>query len=601
MKVFIHKVLNLLDSHERKRFYILFAAMIITSFIEVLGIATIIPFLSLITNPDLMESNSILRWFYINLNFQSYNSFFIFIGFIFLLFLIISNIAVLLTMWGVTRFTNMRQYTISKRLLNKYLNQPYVYFLNKNTAKLGKNILSEVDHFVVGIIIPLMRFLSRGITAVFIFIMLMIVEPVLAFSVMVILGGLYTLIYKKIKNKLKNIGERSVVLNSDRYKSVNEAFGNIKQIKLLRNEDFFVEQFSRPSNIYAKHNTSYTITSEMPRYIMEIVAIGGLISIVLYLIAFSKGFQEVLPLIGLFAFASYRIMPALQSIFSSIATIRFYTPALNLLYTDMNSKDKAVNSTFNFNNNILSIELKKELSLVEIRFSYPSTKIPVLNKLSLNIKANTSIAFVGKTGAGKTTIADIILGLLDPDDGKIYSDGIEITKSNKQFWQKNLGYIPQDIYLQDDTIIKNVAFGVAEEKIDFNKVEEVAKIANIHNFIINEMPNGYNTEVGEGGIRLSGGQKQRIGIARALYHNPSVLVLDEATSALDSSTEKEIIEAINTISKTKTLIIIAHRLTTVKKCDVIYILKDGNIIGQGRYDELIESNEEFKKMAKDYS
>lgn len=600
MKKFIYKIFKLLDARERKRLYILFIAMIISAFIEVLGIATIIPFLSLITNPNLIDSNQIIKWFYVTLNFQSHNSFFIFVGFIVLLFLIVTNISVLLTMWGITRFINMRQYTISKRLLSRYLHQPYVFFLNKNTSELGKNILSEVDHFIVGVIMPLMRFLSRGIAAIFIFTMLIIAEPLLALSAMIVLGGVYIFIYRKVKNKLHNIGEKCFTMNTERFKSVNEAFGNIKQIKLLRNEEFFIEQFSKPSNVYARNNTTHTIVSDMPRYIMEIVAIGGLISIVLYLLAFTREFQKILPTIGLFAFAAYRIMPALQSIFMSIATIRFYTPALNVLYKDMSSLENITYETGYLNKKFSLIKLKKELRLEKITFSYPRTKVPVIDNLSLKIEANTCVAFVGKTGAGKTTIVDIILGLLNPDSGKIFADGIEINNYNKQFWQKNLGYIPQDIYLQDDTVIRNIALGVPEEKIDFNIVKRVAQIANIHDFIIKELPNEYQTEVGERGIRLSGGEKQRIGIARALYHNPVVLVLDEATSALDSSTEKEVLEAINNISKTKTLIIIAHRLTTVKGCDVIYVLKEGKIVGQGKYEELMESNKEFKEMAKDY-
>ena len=227
----------------------------------------------------------------------------------------------------------------------------------------------------------------------------------------------------------------------------------------------------------------------------------------------------------------------------------------------------------------LPLNLQKELKLEEITFSYPGTRKPVIDNLNIKIDSNTSVAFVGKTGVGKTTIADIVLGLLRPDSGRMLVDGVEITDDNLPGWQKNLGYIPQDIYLLDDTVMRNIAFGVPDEKIDMNIVKGVAQIANIHNFVTEELPNGYQTVVGERGVRLSGGQRQRIGIARALYHNPGVLVLDEATSALDGATEKEVFEAINNIAKTKTLIIIAHRLTTVKDCDVIYVLKDGKIVG----------------------
>jgi len=598
MTSIIKKILKLLTRRERKRFYLLFGAMTISALIEVAGIASIIPFLSLITNPALIDDNRILNWLYTTLNFQSPDRFLIFSGIVVILFLIVSNIVVLLTMWGIARFINMRDFTISKRLLSRYLQQPYVFFLNKNTSELGKNILTEVAHFTAGVMMPLMRLLSRGIVTLFIFALLIIAEPFLALIVMIILGGAYVFIYKIVKKKLHDIGKKNFESNAQRFKSVDEAFGSIKQLKLLRCEDFFIESYSKPSYERARNNSTYQIVSEIPRYIMEIVAIGGIVSVVVYLLASGREIQGALPTIGLFAFAAYRIMPALQSIFTSVATIRFYIPTLEALYDDMYSFEHKSYATTNFKKKFSSLNIQKELKLEKITFHYPGTRIPVIDNLNMKIDANTSVAFVGKTGAGKTTIADIILGLLRPDSGRMLVDGVEITDDNLPGWQKNLGYIPQDIYLQDDTVARNIAFGVPDEKIDMNIVKDAAQIANIHNFVIEELPNEYQTVVGERGIRLSGGQRQRIGIARALYHNPEVLVLDEATSALDGSTEKEVFEAIDNISRTKTLVIIAHRLTTVKGCDVVYVLKEGKIVGQGKYDELMESNKEFKKMAR---
>jgi ABC-type bacteriocin/lantibiotic exporter with double-glycine peptidase domain len=592
------KILKLLDERERKRLYLLFGIMTISGIIEVAGIVSILPFLSLITNPTLINDNRILNWLYTTLNFQSSNRFLIFIGVMVLLILIVSNILVILTMWGVARFTNMRTFTISRLLLSRYLHQPYVFFLNKNTSELGKNILSEVSSVTSGVLIPLIQIISRGIVALFIFIMLIAVEPFLALFVMVILGASYVFIYKVVKKKISNIGKRRFSANAEHYKVVVEAFGGIKQLKLLGFEDIFISRFSKPASEYSRHNATYQIISGMPRYIMEVIAFGGIISVVLYLLASARGFQDALPIIGLFAFAAYRIMPALQNIFASITTIRFYVHSLDVLYEDIYSfEDKSYTTTYS-KKKFPPLNLKKELKLEEISFSYPGTRKPVIDNLNLKIYSNTSVAFVGKTGVGKTTIADIILGLLRPSSGRILIDGVEITDENLHEWQKNLGYIPQDIYLLDDTVTRNIAFGVPDEKIDMNIVKSAAQIANIHNFVIEELSNGYQTVVGERGVRLSGGQRQRIGIARALYHNPGVLILDEATSALDGSTENEVFEAINNIARTKTLIIIAHRLTTVRDCDVIYILKDGKMVGQGRYKELMELNTEFQKLAK---
>ena len=598
MVKFIQKILKLLNKRERKRLYILFSAMVISALIEVAGIASILPFLSLITNPTLIDDNRILNWLYTTLSFQSSNRFLIFIGVVVLLVLIASNILILLTMWGVARFTSMCDFTISKRLLSRYLHQPYVFFINKNTSELGKNILIEVSKFIVGVMMPLMLVISRGIVAFFIFIMLIIVEPLLALSVMVILGSAYVFIYKMVKKKISEIGKIRFSANAERYKAVSEAFGGIKQLKLLGLEEFFLNRYSKPSSECARHSATHQIISGTPRYIMEIVAIGGIISVVLYLLTSNRGFQDILPIIGLFTFAAYRIMPALQSIFLSVTTIRFHIKSLNTLHEDMYSFECKSYATTYSREKFSPLNLQKELKLEEITFNYPGTRMPIIDNLNIKIDSNTSVAFVGKTGVGKTTIADIILGLLRPDSGRILVDGVEITDDNLTEWQKNLGYIPQDIYLQDDTVTRNIAFGVPDEKIDMNIVRDAAQTANIHNFVTEELPDGYQTVVGERGIRLSGGQRQRIGIARALYHNPEVLVLDEATSALDGATEKEVFEAINNISRTKTLIIITHRLTTVRGCDVVYVLEEGKIVGQGKYDELMESNTEFRKMAK---
>ena len=594
------KILKLMDKRERKRLYILFLVMSVSGLVEVAGIASILPFLSLITNPALINDNRILNWLYTILNFQSPNKFLVFIGFMVLLVLIVSNILVVATMWGAARFTSMRNFTISKRLLSRYLYQPYVFFLNKNTTELGKNILSEVGA-VTAALVQLMQIISSGIIALFIFAMLIAVEPILSLSVMVILGVAYVSIYRMVKKKISNIGKIRFDANTELYKVVNEAFGGIKQLKLLGFEEVFINRYSKPAFEYAKVSASNQIISRTPRYIMEVVAIGGIVSVVLYLLAFDRGFNDILPIIGLFAFAAYRIMPALQNIFASATALRFYTPALDVLYKDMGSLEDKSHTTTYYKKKSLPLSLQKELKLEEITFSYLGNRKPVIDNLNIKIDSNTSVAFVGKTGVGKTTIADIILGLLRPTSGRMLVDGEEITNDNLHCWQKNLGYIPQDIYLLDDSIARNIAFGVPDEKIDMNIVKSAAQIANIHNFVTEELPNEYQTEVGERGIRLSGGQRQRIGIARALYHNPGVLVLDEATSALDGATEKEVFEAIDNVAQTKTLIIIAHRLTTIRGCDVIYVMKDSKIVGQGKYEELMESNIEFRNMAKAHS
>ena len=593
----IKKIFKLLTKQERKRLYMLFGAMVISAIIEVAGIASILPFLSLITNPGLIQSNNILKWLYTSLNFQSNNRFLILVGAIVLVILIVSNILALLVRWATVRFSSMRTYTISRKLLINYLYQPYIFFLNHNTSTLGKDILSEVEKAVAGVLLPLLDIFSRGIVALFIFAMLLAVNPVLALSLIVVLGGAYLFIYKLIKQKLYNMGNKSYEFNTERFKALDEAFGDIRLIKLRGCENYFINSYSKPSVEIAKYNATYTIIAQTPRYIIEIIAFGGIIIIVLYLLASGKGIQNLLPLIGLYAFAILRLLPSTQGILASAASMRFATKSIDSLYETMRSFNYEQHLSSTDKEKIERLLLKKEFRLESVTFSYPKTREPVIQDLNLKVAVNSSVALVGVTGAGKTTIANIILGLLKPDTGRILVDGIEITGENLSNWQRNLGYIPQDIYLQDDTVARNIAFGIPDDIIDLDIVVHVAKIANIHNFIVEQLPEGYQTIVGERGVRLSGGQRQRIGIARALYNNPGVLVLDEATSALDGATEREVFTAIQNVAKTKTLIIIAHRLTTIKECDVIYVLKNGSITGIGKYDELIETNENFRKIA----
>jgi ATP-binding cassette, subfamily B, bacterial PglK len=592
----IKKILTLLTSGERKRLYILLVVMIFSAVIEVAGIASILPFLSLITNPESIQTNEILNWLYTILDFESTNRFLIFTGIVVLGILIVSNSLMFLNKWGLARFSWMRNYTISRKLLKNYIYQPYIFFLNQNTSILTKNILSEVNITVTGIIIPLLEIISRGIVAIFILVMLIFVEPLLALVLIVVLGGVYVLTYRLIKKILSAKGKIRYQTNAAKFRAISEAFGDIKQVKLRSYERFFVGRYSKAAIKHARVNSTTQIMGAIPHSIMEVIAFGGVILVVLYLLAKGQGFGEFLPLIGLYAFSTYRMLPAFQHVFAGMSKIRFNIEGLNLLFEEISSlKEIRVVKSLD---KIKPIPFKKELSLENVSFSYPEAGKPAINDINVKIKVNTSVAFAGMTGAGKTTIANIILGLLTPDSGRIKVDGVEINEDNLKNWQRNLGYIPQDIYLQDDTIKHNITFGIPEDKIDMDSVIEAAKIANIHDFITEELPGKYDTVVGERGVRLSGGQRQRIGIARALYHNPEVLVLDEATSALDGATEKEVFKAIENVTKTKTLIMIAHRLTTIQDCDVIYVMYNGKIVGSGSYNELLKSNRSFQKIAK---
>lgn len=335
------------------------------------------------------------------------------------------------------------------------------------------------------------------------------------------------------------------------------------------------------------------VVSQLPRYFIEAIAFGGMIILVLVLMASGDTFVNILPILALYAFAGYRLIPSLQIIYGAFILMRFIGPTLDLLHKDLvnlQSYEKKVQETS-------VLPFTKSIVLNNINFNYSNSDKPALKKINLTIPVNSKVGIVGSTGSGKTTLVDIILGLLDTSEGTVKVDNNPITHLNKRSWQKNIGYVPQQIYLSDASVAENIAFGVNEKNIDLKSVERASKIANLHDFVINEMLEGYNSKVGERGVRLSGGQRQRIGIARALYHNPKLLILDESTSALDSITEQAVMDAMHNLGDKITIILIAHRLSTVKNCDNIFVLDQGKLQAEGRYNELNKSNQIFKEMS----
>ncbi|HEX7003940.1 MAG TPA: ABC transporter ATP-binding protein [Trueperaceae bacterium] len=590
----VRKMWALLSRSERKHVYLLLPMITVMALMQVVGVVSVGPFLALVANPEVVETNSLLSSVYDMLGFQSYRSFLLFAGFGALGLLLLSNAISSFTEWSLLRFSWRLNHDLSKRILERYLHKPYVFFLSNNTSRLGKNLLSEVKQLVKGFVVSGMKLVANGVVALFILGLLIAVNPLLAVMAFATLGGAYALIYAFVRKRLDTIGKQRSHYDRERFKTANEALGGAKEIKLLGKERSFLRLYSIPSKRYSRYMANHQAISTLPRYGLESVAFGGMILIVIYLLGTGQGLTRVLTLLGLYAVASYRLMPALQQTFSSLTDLRFSAPAVDLIYEDIQDADFRLPPD---RDTVKPLPIERSIELRNVTYAYPASA-PVLRNFDLRAEANTSVALVGSTGSGKTTTVDIILGLLEPQSGSLVVDGIEVTRENLPNWQANLGYVPQDIYLADDTIAHNIAFGVLPEKVDMAAVERAAKLANIHDFIVNELPDAYETITGERGARLSGGQRQRLGIARALYHDPSVLVLDEATSALDGATEESIFRAVSEIGKSKTVIMIAHRLATVRDCDVIYVLDNGKVLSKGSYDELLESNPEFRRLAK---
>jgi ABC-type bacteriocin/lantibiotic exporter with double-glycine peptidase domain len=561
--------------------------------LQVVGIASITPFLALVGNPQLIESNSVLSWLYERFGFESDRNFMIFIGVAGLSMLLFSNAFTALTTWAMLRYSMGTYHSIAERLLENYLRRPYVFFLNRNSAELGKNTLSEVSQVVRGLLVPGMQLISKALVALFVLALLVAVDPVLAVLALVFLGGAYALIFTLARRKLSSIGRAKVSANRERFRAAVEALAGAKDIKLMGKERFFLKRFSEPSRRYTRHNATMQVIGQLPRYGLEALAFGGMFMTVIYLLIRGGSVGQALPLLALYGIALYRLMPALQMIFQSLTSVRANVASMEAIYDDL----KVAVPELPNQRLVTPLKFAESIWLRDVAFRYPKSETWVVEDLDLRIRKNSSVAFVGSTGSGKTTIVDLILGLLRPQQGELVVDGRAVDDELLPSWQRNLGYVPQQIYLNDDTIANNIAFGVRASALDMEAVVQAAKLADIHDFIVGHLPDGYQTRVGERGVRLSGGQRQRLGIARALYHDPDVLVLDEATSALDGITEESIFRAVSQLASAKTIIMIAHRVTTVRDCDVIYLLDSGRVADSGSYGEMLRTNPTFRAMA----
>lgn len=586
------KILFLLTSSERKSAGLLLIMITIMALIDMIGVASILPFMAVLTNPNLIDSNLILNTMYQYSNIfgvETHQQFLFFLGILVFLFLVISLLFKALTNYVQVRFIQMRGFSIGRRLIEGYLHQPYSWFLTRHSADLEKNILSEVDHVVAFGISSLLELISKSIVTLALISLIVLADPKLTLVVGLSLGSAYILIYFYVRNYLNRTGEERLLNNKLRFTAVSDAFGAAKEVKIGGLEENYIKTFSNSAKIYARSQAAAEVISQLPRYLLESIAFGGILLIILYMMSQTGSFNNALPIISLYVFVGYRLMPSLQQIYVSFTHLAYIRPSLEKLSDDLKSlkpvkinKDQAIMS------------LNKEINLKNISFSYPNTYREIIKNISLTIPVNSTIGLVGVTASGKTTIVDIILGLLEVQKGSLEVDGQVITKDNLRSWQRSIGYVPQNIYLSDDTVSANIAFGVEPNEIDQDLVEKASKIASAHNFVVDELPDKYLTLIGERGVKLSGGQRQRIGIARALYNNPKILILDEATSSLDNQTEETVMESIYKLGKKMTIIIIAHRLGTVKNCDKIFFLSKGELELQGNFDELKKQNKFFQ-------
>lgn len=581
---------RMLDPRQQKFIFILGLMLTVMAFLEVVGVASIMPFLALVGDPSIISENKWLARSFELTGLQDSNTFVVYCGIFAVCMLVFSNMVRFFTTAALLKFIHGGNFAISTSMFKIYILQPYTFFLNHNSSEMGKNILDEVGLVSANVLQQYLILASRGIITLAMLTFMVAMEPLVSVALFSFFGGCYVIAYLATHRKMSSVAKLRVKAQSGRFHVAGDSFRGIKEVKSGNREMFFFELFRKNARDFAHQCAVNEIVACCPRFILEVVAFGSVIILVLYF--FIAGFElaQFLPLLGMYALGGMKLMPALQQMFTAVNSIRFYLPTLQMLYRDFSKYGPSMEEA---ESAVDAVPFEKSIRFRDVSFVYPKGERNVLDSLELVINKNEMVGLVGTTGAGKTTLIDILLGLLRPDEGTLEIDGVPVDSKNVRAWQKHIGYVSQSIFLLDDTVRMNIAFGVEPEDIDDEKVLKAAKIANIHDHIMENMPDGYNSIVGEQGVRMSGGQKQRMGIARALYHDPDVLILDEATSALDSETESRVMDSIKSLAGKKTIIMIAHRTQTLSQCDRIFMLDQGRVVSSGKYVDFVNQGAEL--------
>lgn len=596
MLIMFRELFSLLTPSQVRQFYVLQLLVVVMAFTELVGIASIAPFMALVGDISLLEKEGLFAELYQLSGVSNPMDFLFYTGLAVLFMLAFSTAISMFTIWKLSLYAARVGTEIADRLYAHYMQQDWLFHASGSSAHLTKQVSTEAMRVTDLIIQPLMQMNAKLVLAVFISVGILIYDPMIAISGLLLFACAYFLLYKLVRKRLQANGLKMSQVFTQRFRLMNEGFGGIKDVLLLNRRYDFVERFQESGKTFAHARGTNTAISQVPRYFMELIAFGAMISLVLLLIKLHQGnLGTVLPILAVYALAAFKLLPALQQIYSSIAQIKGNAAAFEAIKDDL-EQSFTTQQPLEKQHPVSHLAFKQQVSLNNITFSYPGKPSPAVKDLTLVIPKNSVIGLVGASGSGKSTAIDLLLGLLTPQQGSLQLDDTEITPHNKRAWQNTLGFVPQSIYLSEGSIAENVAFGLPVKDINLEQVNKALQLANLTE-LVEQLPQGIQTQVGERGVQLSGGQRQRIGIARALYHEADVLVFDEATSALDGITEKIIMEAIHDFSGEKTIIMIAHRLKTVQKCDIIYMMDKGKIIDQGTYQQLLANNPKFKEMA----
>jgi ATP-binding cassette subfamily C protein len=540
---------------------------------QVIGVTSIFPFLAIASDPERIRHSQFGLRFLALLPPLGNRELLVTTGVIAIAALLLSNAVNLLAEYARTRYAHSFGHWLRVRLLRKMASQPYGYFLQRNSGDLLKKVVGDVMNYINGVLLPLLDSIARGLAAALLLATLFLVQPVIALSAALGLGAFYLIIFRLFARKRREANEGLRTSFAGSYREAQQMLGGIKPIKVHRAEEHFLSRFAGYSAIVAQMFARVPIVANSARYLVEPLAFGGLVLAVVVLAARGRDFSDILPNLGVMAVAGYRLVPTLHLLYSQVTQVTSMRYSLDDVFEEFAAaeRDEKSGNAERSAEKSRPMEWEYAITLDEVSFIYPGTDRPVLDRFSVTIQRNASIGFIGPTGSGKSTLIDLLLGLHRPTSGRMLIDGQPLTPELIPSWQATIGYVPQEIFLIDDTIARNIALGVSDNEIDNARLREVCAIAQILDFIETELRDGFQTTVGERGVRLSGGQRQRLGLARALYHRPSLLLLDEATSALDTATEAKLIEALHSLTGKLTIVMATHRLSSV-----------------GGYDELID-------------
>lgn len=580
MSKIFKKLLILLDAKQKRIMVLIVFLMLIGAVLEMLGVSMILPVMNVVLEENAVDKHVYLQVICRVFHLETTRSLMIFVMTALIVIFAVKNIFLFFQQKVMLKFVYTNQFATSRRMMINFMQRPYEYYLNADTAVIQRNITSDVNN-MYGLILALLQLISESIVFICLVGVSLVSDVWMSITVTVLLVIVLLVIKCILKPIMRKAGEENQDYYSGLYKWIEQSVLGIKEIKIARREPYFINEYAKCGAGYVSAVQRYNLYNATPRLLIETVAIAGMIFYMMMRLLQGAEVVDIMPQITLLAIAAMRLIPCANRINNHLTSISYFEPFFMGVSDNLQEeiRDDSIDyseETYRKKQNVEKLEIKNKIELKQITYKYPNTDVLIFDRADMEIPIGKSVGIVGTSGSGKTTVVDIMLGLLRLQSGEILADGVEVREHYAQ-WLKNIGYIPQTIFMVDSTIRKNVAFGYADEDIDDDQVWEALKEAQLDEFV-RGLPEGLDTGIGERGIRISGGQRQRIGIARALFEDPEVLVLDEATSALDNETEAAIMDSINRLHGRKTLVIIAHRLQTIEKCDMVYRIENGKAV-----------------------